>query len=225
MPTPTPTDSDLRELMIQTAIRLLAEHGPEALQVRRLAEAAGVSSMVVYSRFGGMPQLVTSVIERGFEELGRRFEAVPPTSDPMHDVFLLGLTYHRVACENPHLFDLMFGLSTPGGYRPTARPTRAPDPELQGPFDVAYRHILGHAERAITTGRIRDDDPERVAAELWSFVHGFVVLDLAGHFSHLEDPVAAVLGHLASHVGIGMGDTPERAIASSASALVAHRGN
>ncbi len=225
MPTPTPPDTDLRDLMIQTTVQLLAEQGPEALQVRRIADAAGVSSMVVYSRFGGMPQLVGSVIEHGFEELGRRFLAVPATDDPIHDIFRLGLTYHRVASENPHLFDLMFGLSTPGGYRQTARPRRAPQPDLQGPFDVAYRHMMGHAERAIATGRIRPDDPERVAAELWSFVHGFVVLDLAGHFAHLDDPVASVLGHLAAHVCIGLGDSVELAIASSTNAIVAHLGS
>src|SRR5688500_2337815 len=112
MPEPqSAPEPDVPQRMLQATIQLLAEEGPEALQVRRVAAAAGVSSMVVYSRFGGMPQLVEAVIEEGVRQLGQRFGLLAPTDDPVVDMTRIGLAYYESGRENPHLFDLMFGLS------------------------------------------------------------------------------------------------------------------
>ena len=68
--------------------------------------------MVVYSHFGGIPELTRAVIDQGFKELDAAFSRVPVTDDPIADLAVQGLTCRRVARENPHLYDLMFGLST-----------------------------------------------------------------------------------------------------------------
>ena len=44
---------DTSRALLAAAHRLLAEDGPEALTVRRIANEAGMSTMNVYSRFGG----------------------------------------------------------------------------------------------------------------------------------------------------------------------------
>lgn len=219
------TEPDLRERMVQATVQLLAEDGPEALQVRRVASAAGVSSMVVYSRFGGMPQLVEAVIDEGFRSLSERFAAFVPTDDPIADMSRLALAYHESARENPHLFDLMFGLSTPGGYRQLSRPRRTPGAEGGGTtLDETYRPLVLHVKRAIRGKRIRRQDPERIAAEIWSFVHGFTALELGGYFSQFEDPIEEVFARLTTHVAVGLGDTPQRAAKSIAAAIAASRG-
>jgi len=212
------TESDPRTRMVNAAIRLLAEDGPEALQVRRVASAVGVSSMVVYSRFGGMPQLVEAVIEEGFRRLGERFTGLARTDDPVADICRVGLTYHMSAWENPHLFDLMFGLSTPGGYRQVTRPRRVAGAEGTA-FDQTYRALVDRANWAIEAGRIRRDDPDRMACELWSCVHGFTTLDLGHHFSHLTDPILEVYAPMATNILVGFGDEPQRAARSAADAV------
>ena len=217
-------ESNVQKRMIHATIQLLAEHGPEALQVRRVAEAVGVSSMVVYSRFGGMPQLVEAVIEEGFRQLGERFTLLTPTDDPIADICRIALAYHQFGRENPYLFDLMFGLSTPGGYRQTARHHRTPHAEGEAPLDHAYRPLVTQAERAVRAKRIRREDPERIAAQLWSYVHGFTTLDLGGHFSHFASLMTDVFAPLATHVYIGLGDNPERAAESTADAIASPRG-
>ena len=225
MPEPqSAPEPDVPQRMLQATIQLLAEEGPEALQVRRVAAAVGVSSMVVYSRFGGMPQLVEAVIEEGFRQLGQRFGLLAPTDDPVVDMTRIGLAYYESGRENPHLFDLMFGLSTPGGYRQIARPTRMSQGERRTAFDVAYRPLVDHVKRAIRAKRLRRTDSERIVAELWSFSHGFTMLELGGHFSHFGDPVADVYAPLAAHVVIGLGDTPQRAAKSVAAAIASPRG-
>ena len=218
------TASDVRERVVQATIELLAENGPEALQVRRIASAVGVSSMVVYSRFGGMPQLVEAVINEGFRRLSQRFSAIASSNDPIADMVSLALAYHESARENPHLFDLMFGLSTPGGYRQLSRPRRTAGAEGGTGLDEAYRPLIHHAKRAIRGKRIRRQDPERIAAELWSSIHGFTALELGGYFAHLGDAIVEVFAPLTTHVTVGLGDTPQRAAKSIAAAIASSRG-
>ncbi len=217
-------DADVRQRMVDATIQLLVEEGPQALQVRRVASAVGVSSMVVYGRFGGMPQLVEAVIEEGFGRLAACFAAVAPTHDAVADMATVALAYHEAGRENPHLFDLMFGLSTPGGYRQIARPRRTPPAGDGTGLDDAYRPVVDRAKRAIHDKRFRRQDPERVAAELWSVTHGFTALNLGGYFSQFADPIADVFASLMTHVAVGLGDTPQRAGKSIAAAIAAARG-
>jgi hypothetical protein len=49
---------------------------------------------------------------------------------------------------------------------------------------------------------------------LWSFVHGFITLELAEHFVEVDDAVAQVLLPLGVNVAVGLGDERERAQAS-----------
>jgi hypothetical protein len=43
------------------------------------------------------------------------------TEDPITDLFAIALTCRRVARANPHLYDLIFGLSTRATYRPVSQ--------------------------------------------------------------------------------------------------------
>lgn len=207
-------DADPRQHLVVTTIELLGEDGPEALQVRRIAAAAGVSSMVVYSRFGGMPQLVEAVIAEGANRVSDLYARFEPTSDPIADMCRLGLAYFRFGSDNPHLFDLMFGLSTPGGYRQVERPKRSPGGDGKSSLDDALRPLISHSKRAMKLKRVRRQDPERMAAEIWGFVHGFTSLELAGYYSHFNDPVTEVFMPMMSHLAVGLGDDPRRAARS-----------
>ena len=64
--------------MLNAAVRLLDDEGPDALQTRRVAGAAGTSTMAVYTHFGGMRGLIAEVAEESL----RQFDAaltVPQT--------------------------------------------------------------------------------------------------------------------------------------------------
>jgi AcrR family transcriptional regulator len=190
----------------------LAKQGPSAIKVRTVAAAAGLSTMVVYSHFGGIPELSRAVIDHGYMELGRAFFRVPVTDDPVADLAALALTCRRVARENPHLYDLMFGLST----RATYRPLTATDGHLGGrspAFRAAYDHVGDACKRLVHSGRVGQHDSDVVAAQLWSFVHGFITLELAGTFAGCSDPVGQLLA-IGVNLSVGLGDTREGAQAS-----------
>jgi AcrR family transcriptional regulator len=202
------------ERVVQATMKLLAEEGPSAIKARAVASASGLSTMVVYHHFGGITELIGAVIDQGFKDLDRAFSQVPVTEDPMTDLVALALTCRRAAWENPHLYDLMFGLST---RRATYRPLSDADVRLSGrspAFRAAYVHITDACERLLNSGRVRQQEPEVLAAQLWSFVHGFITLELAGHFAEIDDAVAQVLLPLGVNVAVGLGDERERAQAS-----------
>ena len=45
-------------------------------------------------------------------------------------------------------------------------------------------------------------------------MHGFITLELAGHFAEIDDPVARVLLPTGVNIAVGLGDERERAQAS-----------
>ena len=147
------TNAGMRDRLVEAAVRLLAEQGPAAVQARQLVREVGASTMAVYHYFGGMPQLLAAVIDEGFRRLDARLAAVSATDDPVTDIGRLALAYRAAAQENPHLYDLMFGLSAPGGHRPEQHGLPVTS-ESSAP-QRAYGHLVDAADRAIRAGRTR----------------------------------------------------------------------
>lgn len=213
----------IRERLILATLAVLTEHGPAEVKARSVASQAGLSTMVVYNYFGGMPGLIVAVIDDGFDRLARAFDAVPVSADPITDLFAMALASRHLARANPHLYDLMFGLSTRQIRRATS--TEIPVPSgSSAAFQSAYVHLLAGCERLVASGRIRPQDPMAIAAQLWSFVHGFISLELAQHFDHFTDSVAEVLAPMGINFMVGLGDDLACATASTLAALpVLHR--
>lgn len=205
---------DLRGKLIETATRLLEQQGPAAIQARAVARDAGVSTMAVYSSFGGMPELLQAVADQGYRELTAAFEKTPGTDDPVADIFRIALIYRTNARKNPHLYDLMFGLSTRGAYRAIELDSPSNRDARSAPYQLTYGYLVKAADRLVESGRVRPDDPAVIAAQLWSFVHGFISLELAGYLAQFDDCVRQVLLPLGLNMAVGLGDSRERATES-----------
>lgn len=204
------------ERLVQATIKLLAELGPSAIKARTVASEAGLSTMAVYHHFGGIPELIRAVVDQGYKELDRAFSQLPVTDDPVADLFAMALTTHRIARANPHLYDLMFGLSTRATYRPGS------EVRLSGrspAFRAAYVHLLDACNRLASSSRVEPAPPDAIAAALWSFGHGYITLELADHFVEFDDPVQQVLLPMGVTFAVGLGDKRERAQASHEAAF------
>jgi AcrR family transcriptional regulator len=208
--------------LVDAATRLLADKGPSAIKARSVAEAAEVSTTAVYYHLGGLAELLQAVADNGFRDLDRAFDADSATDDPVADVFAMALATRRLGQGNPHLYDLMFGLSTRASYRPPHITSDGAAARSHA-FQAAHAHLVRACTRLADSGRIRaDQDPEIVAAQLWSCVHGFVTLELGGHFSDSTDALRQVLEPMTVNVLTGLGDSPERCHTSHARALAQH---
>lgn len=216
MVTVTLLSGDVRQQLVLATIGLLAEDGPWAIRARTVAKAVGASTSVVYGAFGGMPALVQAVAEEGFARLDAALAAPGQTKDPVRDAARMALAYRDFARGGPHLFDLMFGLSTPGGHGAARRPPTGGDGAPA--FTASFGRLVHVAQRMIEAGRVQPADPQLVAGQLWSFSHGFITLELTGHFDALPDAVQGVMLPLGANVVIGLGDKPKKAYASGLAA-------
>lgn len=216
------TSEQIIERLVDAATTLLAKAGPSEIKARSVAEAAQVSTMSVYYHLGGLPELLQAVVDRGFRDLALAFESVPASDDPAADLFGIALACRQLAQANPHLYDLMFGLATRRGYR-QLRPARPGAAAQSEAFGTAYSHLVGRCARFVESDRIRGgENPEVIATQLWSCVHGFVTLELGGHFAQFPDPVDQVLQPTMVNLLVGLGDAAESAQSSLVNALRAH---
>lgn len=191
-----PEETDVRRALLQAAARLLGEEGPSALSTRRLAREAGTSTMAVYTHFGGMPALVREVVADGFARLFDRVAAVETTDDVLDDLTRVAGAYRAHALENPHVYAVMFGSASLGGYR-------LHDDEL-GVGLAAFGQLVDVTRRAMVAGALREDDPAAVAGQLWSALHGYVMLELSGFNAVVDDPERQLLWPMLGHLVRGL---------------------
>jgi AcrR family transcriptional regulator len=183
---------DERRRLVEEAARILGEEGPSALSVRRLAAGAGTSTMAVYTHFGAMSAVVDEVATEGFRRLIDHVDAVGITDDPVADLLRSAAAYRENALENRHLYGVMFGAVSVGGLGGDGA-----DAEVSS---AAFRQLVDGVRRAMAAGALRDGDAGAVAAQFWSALHGYVMLELAGMDQVVEDPEHSVLWSMLSNL-------------------------
>lgn len=214
--------------MLRAAVGLLDEHGPDALQTRKVAGAAGTSTMAVYTHFGGMRGLIAEVAEEGL----RQFDAaltVPHTADPVADLFMIGAAYRRYAIKRPHVYRLMFGSTSAHGINAPAHNVLTLTVAAIERDYPSFAHVVRGVHRCAVAGRIKPagavkdgvDDASVVAtaAQFWALIHGFVMLELAGYYGDDSSAVVPVLGSMTSNLLVALGDSPERVAQSLQTAM------
>ncbi|MBK6010005.1 TetR/AcrR family transcriptional regulator [Streptomyces sp. MBT53] len=86
------------ELIVETALRLIEEHGAEALSVRRLGRALGADPSSLYRYFRHTDDLMLAVAD---ELIGRTLRTWRPSGDWLADLRDLGLRMHAGALAHP----------------------------------------------------------------------------------------------------------------------------
>ena len=200
---PRRADPQAPTALVEAAAQLLAEQGPAALSTRRLAAAVGSSTTAVYTHFGSMSDLVRAMAREGFARLHERMTAVSMTGDPVADVVTLGCAYRDNARDNPHLYAVMFGGSSLGGFSLT-------DEDRQhGRYTLEV--LVGAVIRCMTAGRFRPADPGLVAHQMWIALHGLVTLELG---RYLVDHYDAEVCFEAQVTGLMLGAGDDAAVAA-----------
>lgn len=184
--------------LIEVAARVLAEEGAGAVSARRVTSEAGVSTMAVYTHFGGMEDLLAAVWREGFARFGAALDQPARTDDAVADWITQGWAYRRFARHEPHLYRVMFG---PGL---VAVHQGRPDDN-----EAAFRPflaLLDRLERCVAAGRFAIDDVALAGEVAWSTVHGHMLIELSGYHDGLgRDPVRS-FGECVLRLALGFGD-------------------
>lgn len=193
MSRPREYSPELRQHLLDTAARLLATEGPQALSTRRVAAEGGTSTTAIYSLLGSKHELVRQLFLEGFRRLDEHQRAVVHTDDPVADLLALGHAYHQSAIDSPSFYDVMFG---------------SPVPEFHPTIDDALYSLTtleqcrDAVSRCVDAGRLVGD-PVGISYQVWAVIHGVTSLELRGMLGspaealvHLDAALtAAIIGY------------------------------
>ena len=97
-PAPKPYHhGDLRRVLIDAALQLVGEGGPDAVSVREAARRAGVSPAAPFRHFPSRDALMNAVAEEAQRRFRAEIEAAlsaAPAGDPLGRFRCLGLAYY-----------------------------------------------------------------------------------------------------------------------------------
>lgn len=165
---PARSAPDTAAAVLDAAHNLFVREGLGALSVRKVARAAGYTTMVVYSHFGGKTGVVNALFAKGFSLLAAAQEAVPRDLQPTERVQGLCRAFIDLASEHPNYFQLMFGGAGPE-YEPT-HASRADALQTFGNLKQAVQAALPQSGLDI------DDRSARIARQLFSLCYGWASL-------------------------------------------------
>lgn len=164
---------NLREALIEAALRLIGEKGPAGFTVAEAARAAGVSPAAPYRHFRDRDELMADVATRGFQSfadaLRKAWDAGKPS--PRQAFERLGMAYLGFAANEPATFAAMFE----GGLC-------ADDfPNMKQAADAAFGVLRDACEMMISSIPADRRPPVlMVALHVWSLTHGIASLFARG---------------------------------------------
>jgi AcrR family transcriptional regulator len=180
----------LRHELLVAAVGLLAEHRSlDAVTLRGVATAAGVSPTAVYRHFADRDDLLRQAIAWSWQRFDDAID-VPPSGDPVADFRAQGRAYVRFAVDEPGIYRVLFSHRERIGSQPD-------HPGLR-----VFQKLV---ERVADLLRRQGDerDPWFVAVQVHTWIHG--IADLRG--SHGDVPWPSV-EHLVDELGWRLGLVP-----------------
>jgi AcrR family transcriptional regulator len=180
---------DLRRALIDQALRTIDRHGVEAVTLREVGEALGVSRTALYRHFADKQALLAAVSCEGFRTLRLALLDAWEGGGRGFDGFVaMGAAYLRFAVEHPAHYRVMFG---------RFKEASARDPELKDEAEGAFRALVEALVALQRERLVREDDPMLMACFVWSVTHGIAMLAIDGQLGQI-DPSGEALNRYAA---------------------------
>lgn len=164
--------------ILAAARELLERDGADAVTMRRVADAVGVTPMAIYRHFANRDALLKSIADAAFADAAASWSAQARSPDLMHALRHCMANYLDYALQRPHLFDYTFSVR-----RDDARRFPEDFRSRQSPTLTIVADLLMQGMRE---GLLREGDPWDISMTLWAQAHGLIALYRAGRFSYDE---------------------------------------
>jgi len=170
---------NLREELLDAAIRLIAEVGPTAFTLREIARRAGVSHNAPYRHFRDKDDVIAAVATQGYRELNTAMlEAAKPETDPIRRLKSAGSAYIAFALRRPEHFTVMFDA-------PISRHT---NPEAAEAGERAFGTLVSLVKNCQEAEQLPPGDTQELSLLAWSMVHGIAKLAITGRLPYSSRP-------------------------------------
>lgn len=172
---------DLRQTLLDAAVRHIREQGTEGLSLRALAREAGVSPTAPYRHFENRTALLAALATEGFRELEERMLAASADAerDPVSALHALGCAYVEYARTHPVKYHLMFG-DLIGDFSPFS--------ELLEAAETCYGRLERVLALGLERGLLRGPDLQELGGHTWASVHGIAGLVIAAERKRATQP-------------------------------------
>jgi AcrR family transcriptional regulator len=166
----------LRDALLDAALRLARERGLQGVTLREVARTAGVSHAAPYHHFADKAELVTALAVAGFERLAAvlRAAVAAAPADDLARLHAAGVAYVGFAQREPAAFRIMF--------RPELRQTETGSfsTDIDAAGRRAYQVLRDEIARGQLAGLVRPDHLDALALTAWSTMHGLATLLIDG---------------------------------------------
>ncbi|MGY0235123.1 TetR/AcrR family transcriptional regulator [Longispora urticae] len=160
--------SSTAERIASAARGILHAEGADAVTMRRVADAVGITPMAIYRHFPDRQALLRAVADAAFADAARDWGSTPLTGDLRADLRVLVDEHLDFALGHPRLYAFMFT-----DRREEARQFSAGIREGGSP---TLNLLVAFLRAQIAAGGLRDDDVWEVALTLAAHLHGLVLL-------------------------------------------------
>lgn len=172
---------NVRAELVEAALALTREAGPQALSLRAATRAIGVSPSAAYRHFSDREALLSALARAVQGRMARAMRAQWGDGDGATHLRAVGLGYIRFALQEPGWFGAFFG---PDGGRSVLTASQSPAAqrnEPDGPFELLNRAL----DELCSEGVLTAADREGAEWPCWSAVHGFAELASNGPLQYL----------------------------------------
>ncbi|MEM6332967.1 MAG: TetR/AcrR family transcriptional regulator [Planctomycetota bacterium] len=178
------------ELILQTALTLLREAGPDAVTMRGIAQRLGVGAMTLYTYVDSADNLHQLMIRRGFETLHQTCCSAGQANPNAANHWRGGAeAYLQFAQAHPNLYRLMFESPLPES-----------DHDL---LEAGFSGLLMHVTQRLAQTGVQEPDLARQArteaGRYWLCLHGLAMAIIADRTSLLHGSIDDVLTNLLDH--------------------------
>jgi AcrR family transcriptional regulator len=165
---------NLRQALVEAALSLIAEKGPQGFTLSEAAKAAEVTPAAVYRHFAGRDDLLAEVARQGFDIFAALLEYAYDDGrpSPLAAFEATGRAYLAFARKYPGHYQAMFE----SGLQPGNHPDLAQ-------VSAKARSTMDRAAENLVTGlpAARRPPASMISAHVWAVSHGVVELFLRGN--------------------------------------------
>jgi AcrR family transcriptional regulator len=158
---------NLRKALLDEAMRIVERDGPEAVSLRELAAAAGVSAAAPYKHFADRSGVLAGVALKGYQDMDEQLRKFSSARRSPKNLRAALVAFVQFADERPGLFQLMY--IPPRGLELSDPQVKAAELKCYESFlRLVESHYVSLQEQALRV---------RVVA-LWSALLGYAVTRL-----------------------------------------------